>query len=615
MQRRVLRWLVCGGLLGLTACSSSDPASEEPVVTKDEVASRPSADDGVDYCARYGWYDDDVCDDFCTLPDPDCGDTMAATCQGLDASSPTADREACCAIADYAYCEAPVLVSQDGEGPSLCVGVRGNGERITSHFASLARIAEHYGLFDGIAGGSSASITSFLVESVQMNPFVRCEGCTPYEQGRRAAVLFKSLHGYFGILAESGEGQAIQTLIALAGQIQEEDIATLLTDQPSEGVTALRTLLESDEVAPLINPEVIGLLRDSPDPVYHARDIVGALQNAANFNAADPTIFVRPGVISFETFARRIGRIGSFFAAYEPVDRAAMEHFLNECGDTRGMLWREIAVMPTSGDATCGQLFASLVSDYRAALLADEGAYASRIDERVGEHLPALITTGVLQGDAADQWRAARASYLGAEENIDWSIDFADVRFGYFGQADDLARVEENVHGYDDLRTQQRISLGALTWAQILAMSPAEPGLSRGIALPDGEMISVGGWSDLQPVQALRNLGCDKVIYVTRRGGPSGFFMGITQLLGGSDADRAALVDLASDSAFTTALRDASGVWCTDWDTPPATDLEAMYSDGYNAPFQSSAVWFGAVDGYQTIDSDLGIMGCTAGVE
>lgn len=607
------RSVVLSGVLALAACSSTEAPvpTEEPVVSREQAAA---ADDGVDYCGRYGWYDDGICDDFCVLPDPDCGQDIPVTCAGLQAESPQDERDACCAMGEYPYCEVSPLASQDGEGPSLCVGVRGNGERITSHFASLARIAEHYGLFDGIAGGSSGSITSFLVESVQMNPFVRCAGCTPYEQGRRAAVLFKSLHGYFGLLAASGEGQAIGTLTTLAGQIQEQGIEAMLTNDPTAGVEALIAILESDEVLPLINAEVLSLLSESPDPVFHARDIVGALQNAANFNAEDPSIFVRPGLVSFETFARRLGRIGSFFAAYEPVDRSAMENFLNECGDTRGLLWSEITELETSDGSTCGALFNSLAGNFRSALLENEDRYASRIDERVGQHLPALITTGVLQGDAADQWRAARASYL-AGEDIDWSIDFADVRFGYFGQDSDLERVAGNVHGYTDLRTAQRVSLGALTWAQVLAMSPAEPGLSRGIELPGGDMISVGGWSDLQPVQALRNLGCEKVIYLTRRGGPSGFFMGITELLGASDADREALVDLAGPSAFRTALEDATGIWCTDWDTPPATDLEAMYEDGYNAPLQTSDRWLGAVDGYPIIGPNLGVMGCTAGVE
>jgi hypothetical protein len=40
--------------------------------TKDDVISG-KADDSVDWCEEMGWYHDDVCDRFCTRPDPDCG--------------------------------------------------------------------------------------------------------------------------------------------------------------------------------------------------------------------------------------------------------------------------------------------------------------------------------------------------------------------------------------------------------------------------------------------------------------------------------------------------------------------------------------------------------------
>ena len=67
----------------------------------------------------------------------------------------------------------------------VCAAVRGNGQLIFAHFASLARITEHYGPLWGSAGGSSGSITQFLLESVQMNPAVASCGeqpCTRAEQ-------------------------------------------------------------------------------------------------------------------------------------------------------------------------------------------------------------------------------------------------------------------------------------------------------------------------------------------------------------------------------------------------------------------------------------------------
>lgn len=593
-----------------SACSSD--TVEEPGLSKDEAARLGATDDGVDYCARYGWYSDGVCDDFCSLPDPDCGDEMAARCQVLDSESDAGEREACCGVAAYPYCG--TLVSQDGEGPSLCVGVRGNGQRITSHFGALARIYEHYGLIDGAAGGSSASITTFLIDSVQMNPAVRCEGCTPREQGGRAALLFKSLRGYFTVLAGSEEGLAVQSLARVAAQAQAGGVEALLEGgDPTAGVEALLSVLRSPEIQPLINPELFALLQESPDPVFHARDIMGALQSAANFDASDPTIFVRPGILSFEVLARRFGRIGSFYASYAPVNDADMRYFLDECAEaTRGMSWTEAEGVATRDGATCGEVFSDLAQNFRDALLADEGSFASRADDTLGDTLPVLISTGVLEGDAVSVWQSARTAYTNAE-SIEWDIDFDDVRLGYFGHSEDIERVMSNPLGYDDLKTEKRRVLAALTWGEALSLSPAEPGLARGLEIPGDERISVGGWSDLQPVLALRNMGCEKVVYLTRRGARSGFFNGVVTLLGIDEDQRSALIDLGSDSSFRRSLEEAAGVWCTDWDTPPETDLEAMYADGYNAPFETTDSYFSAIDGYDGVTESTGLAGCTVG--
>ena len=71
----------------------------------------------------------------------------------------------------------------EGDLP-LCVGVRGNGPRLWAHFPSLARVVEAFGPIHGMAGGSSATVTGFLLESIEANPFVtqcgtsRCCGAT-----------------------------------------------------------------------------------------------------------------------------------------------------------------------------------------------------------------------------------------------------------------------------------------------------------------------------------------------------------------------------------------------------------------------------------------------------
>ena len=55
--------VACAGGGGSEAPDKSDLA--------DDLADG-KADTGVDWCARWGWYDDGECDQFCLRPDPDC---------------------------------------------------------------------------------------------------------------------------------------------------------------------------------------------------------------------------------------------------------------------------------------------------------------------------------------------------------------------------------------------------------------------------------------------------------------------------------------------------------------------------------------------------------------
>src|SRR5690349_6860427 len=88
---------------------------------------------------------------------------------------------------------------READGPHLCVALRGNGNYIITHFASLARLIENYGIIDGMAGGSSSTITMFTYESILKNPTLRTCGdqaCSAEETAARAALLLKSLREY-----------------------------------------------------------------------------------------------------------------------------------------------------------------------------------------------------------------------------------------------------------------------------------------------------------------------------------------------------------------------------------------------------------------------------------
>ena len=132
--------------------------------------------------------------------------------------------------------------------------------------------------------------------------------------------------------------------------------------------------------------------------------------------------------------------------------------------------------------------------------------------------------------------------------------------------------------------------------------------MSRAVALPDGR-VSAGGWTDPVPAQVLRAIGCRRIVLVNRKDGIGGFTTGVAGLLGASDEELDALYDLGDpDSGFTSALIEADGVWCTDWDAPDQFDIRALSAEGYDAPLETSDQ---RLLSYENASTNLGIVGCT----
>ncbi|MBT8495601.1 MAG: hypothetical protein KJO07_21315 [Deltaproteobacteria bacterium] len=500
----------------------------------------------------------------------------------------------------------------------LCAAIRGNGQLITAHFASLARITEHYGLIDGSAGGSSASITQFFAESVKMNPHVFDCGeadCSEDQVRARAALLFKSFPGYLQALTQTPEGIAIAELAPFVAQIQKAGIDDLLEEDAEAAAQALDTLLSSSDIQELVNPELLHLLQTSEHPEFHVADILAGLQKMANFDTEDVHIFLRPGLIEFETFGEKLGRAASMYAGYPPLDGEMMNAFLDGCAvPSLGKSWFETMSIDAGGGVSCGELFGAMAIDYRESLLEDEASFVSRIDESIGGHLAALVSTSVLTGDAAKTFADARAAYLAGEPQTDIDIQWDDVRFGYWGSAADLARVASNPQGYDDDKTRKFLPLGNATWREALSYSPAEPGLARALELGDGT-VSAGGWSDLHPTLVLKNMGCKKVVYVTRVGDDSGFSLGVARHFGLSDRDFENLYDLDNpESSYSLSIAEADAVWCTNWNDIAATDVLAVTLDSYNAAMESSDPFFtDGEEAYGKSAADLGKRGCSVG--
>ena len=89
--------------------------------------------------------------------------------------------------------------------------------------------------------------------------------------------------------------------------------------------------------------------------------------------------------------------------------------------------------------------------------------------------------------------------------------------------------------------------------------------------------MSAGGWSDLAPTLVLKNMGCERVVYVTREGDESGFATKIAKNLGMDEAAWKALYEsgwrsLSLDEKFDVSI--AIGVF--DYQNKPAEFMRRM---------------------------------------
>jgi len=521
----------------------------------------------------------------------------------------------------------------DAARGGTCVAVRGNGPRIFAHFGALARLSEDIGTIDAVVGGSSGSITAFLSESISMSPGMdNCAGktCDDADVAIRTAFLFKSLRLYVDRLAMTDEAIALQAIASAMGDIQTAGLEDLVDADgqlrvPLQDATdALTTLFESQHVRELINPELVELVAGPLDPAdpeavarrsFHVADIAATLRSFGAFSVDGPEMFVRPGLFDFGTVAEHIGTIGSFYAGYglDEGARTELASVLDDCAEAgRGLIWSEVAALSTPS-GSCGDRIGALVDAHHKTF--SKGGTKSRIDDVVGAHARIVVTTSVLEGQALETFEQARATYLAGSHGYDWDIDFEDVGFGYIGQPSMTGPIVANPLGFDDLKTAKARDLGPMTWRRALTFSPAEPGLARALEIDDNR-ISAGGWSDLFPVQALRNAGCDTVVFVTGRGGEHPFQNGVARELGMTEANQAALYDVAQpSSALTEALAEADAVWCTDWDGPGVSQVDAIIKDAYSAPLEVRSADDPRFAGYANAVASANAPGCSPGVK
>ncbi|KYG65751.1 hypothetical protein AZI86_01355 [Bdellovibrio bacteriovorus] len=503
--------------------------------------------------------------------------------------------------------------NQDKRNPAstnagYCIALRGNGEAQPAHWGALARSVEQLGLPNAMAGGSSATISMFLLESMASHPMVR--GQNIQVQKERASLLLKSMVGFFGEVQRTDSWNDFKTLFGMAKNLKEGDVLNnALSLVSAKQFQQARSVINHAVQLGLfdvnsLRPLFIALQKnDVKTSQFYIRELMDSVQTFGSFNAQSPNLFFRAGIVNFDQAAKTFGSIAGFYALNSGSGAQVKnwQKFFDSCQkDSMGLSWTQIVQKNPKCAAHFSELFREEFS---------RGPKEGYEEQRIGSQFQVYPTTAILTGVAVSEFREAQLDYhrqlspqFGAKFYV---TNPDDVRFGYWGDAEDLQGIEDALNMNDE-KSRRFVSLGSTTWRQVLALSPAEPGLSplREFTTEAGkEFVSAGGWSDLHPVQVLKAAGCQNVLYITRQGAESVFAQGIAKRLFGFDRDWSEinnkedsrdqtslwsyLYNLGNPhSSISQALNSAGAVMCTNWNEfPVQTKFMELVEDSYRASY------------------------------
>lgn len=530
-----------------------------------------------------------------------------------------------------------ILLSTPSHAADYCVAIRGNGENAAAHWSALARIVEEKGLPSGVAGGSSASVSMFFLDSIMGNPLIKNEKDSEKKK-QLAALMLKSLPQFVTSMAEQ---DGLVGAYGFVGELMNKKSDTAAAaKQVFDGAGALDSQQVQKAFAkygPLVNPEMLQGLKESPN--FFRQEAQEALAVFGKFDASkDEKLFFRPGLVDFKHFSVLLGNVADFYAGNTDEEtKSALNAYSNDCAaKAEGQQWRK-------SDSACQERFQGIVKDYLA-----RGNFQNKaLFGEVGENISALPTTSVLSGEQGLQkYKELKTAYgRGERRNYgSFAVKSKDVRFGYWGKKRDLDKADAGLRAdraTGDLKAQKFTALGKANWFEVLSLSPAEPGLanlqkapvntSREKVLAElqkptlerwqgleyaNDYLSVGGWSDLAPVGVLKAKGCKDVVYLTRKGGDTVFGQQVAIRLFGDQANVPFWLNLkdknaegwnvsgtAADdtvwnklsnrgnpnSSLQNSMRKADSFYCTDWDTyePFKGQMWAMVDEAYAAGLNS----------------------------
>lgn len=474
-----------------------------------------------------------------------------------------------------------------------CIALRGNGELMPSHWGAMAKVIETFGEPSKGAGGSSASITLFLLESFKMNPMLSKD---PELRKKNLSLLFKTIPEYFNFLTRSSiEGKLINDWLKDSEfearlSIFMDDLEKDPADDENSGVFGfaqrsydlfLALFNETNNriapgkvmsLLPYINPEYLdfikGTLKLSAKSQITLSDekkasllkqIRGRYQEATRsikllgaFDAKDDTsIFFRPGVVSFEKLAWRFGHLADAYAGINSsqTTKSLIQDFFEQCRDVAvGKSWKQIQEQASMCVEKYNQWMDSAFADLNGGPVETKmwARTPFRLNQKVGATMDIFPITSVVSGQSINDYQRQAALYLESfdpETAKNFRVPTENLSIGYWGKPETLKLIRQNLqmNFSKDYKSSLFKSLGSVSWNEVLLSSPAEPGLSTPVLLSESSLnanerlLSFGGWPDLHPVLILKAAGCDNVVYITRKGGDSMFGQGVNKRLTGLD--------------------------------------------------------------------------------
>lgn len=493
-----------------------------------------------------------------------------------------------------------------------CLAIRGNGELAPAHWGAMANVVERLGLPRAQAGGSSASISMFLLDAIASNRFVTAE--KPQAKRARAALLIKSLEGFTEFLMSTTQFKEFKTLYGQMMTIRQtqslEEILLMVAspDAVRANEALIRKNLATAMEVGILNKKTFDSIILSLHSILAANDpstaeletarvrfqvteLLQAVSIVGAFDAAtDANLFFRPGFVDFDVLAKQLGEIGQFYSARDlnKADESKWSDFFNSCQAVSvGKQWPEFA-----GTNGCRDRFNEIIA------LHFSRPHANFAEEIIGKSILSFPATAVISGKSVAEVNTAFVKYAN-EMNPQFGATFklqnpADVSFGYWGSEAALKKIETNLKK-DDPKSRRFKALGSASWSEALRLSPAEPGLSplKPFAHGKEDFYSAGGWSDLHPVKVLKAAGCSSVVYLTRRGGESLFAQGVAKRLLSVDP-----LDLTgTDTSFgrkwdllrTRPKADADRNWIAN-NNGDTSDMTSLWSGLYNMANPNSSI-------------------------